>query len=508
MTGSLKVENSPAMNRDLNLKSVRNRAEPWDFIIIGGGATGAGCALDAASRGFAVLLLEQHDFGKGTSSRSTKLVHGGVRYLRQGNISLVRESLRERGLLLQNAPHVIHKQEFIIPCYSLWEKIFYGFGMKVYDLLAGKFSIGRSRIINRGEIHERLRNIDSSNLSGGVLYHDGQFDDTRLLIDILRTAAARGAVVLNYARVVALRKSESGRLDGVDFEDVEKGTRYSTSAKAVINATGAFCAAIQQMSDPNSKPVLAYSQGVHLVFDRKFMPRETALMIPKTADGRVLFCIPWLDHVLVGTTETPVETPELEPRALEREIDFLLETVSGYLTSKPERKDILSVFTGIRPLIKRGNTATSSLSRSHELFVDRSGLITLTGGKWTTFRQMAEDAVDRAAKEAGLEKRPSVTASLPIDPPETVESSEPIHPKIKLTRGEVVRAVHDEMARTVEDVLARRSRALFLDEAAAIELAPAVAKIMAVELGQDDRWIAKQIDNFHSVAKSYTISAR
>ncbi|HTH37815.1 MAG TPA: glycerol-3-phosphate dehydrogenase/oxidase [Pyrinomonadaceae bacterium] len=493
------------MNRDLNLNSVRERAEPWDFIVIGGGATGAGCALDAATRGFSVLLLEQHDFGKGTSSRSTKLVHGGVRYLRQGNVSLVRESLRERGLLLQNAPHVVHKQEFIIPCYGLWEKIFYGLGMKIYDLLAGKLSFGRSRVINRGEVLERLRNIDSQDRSGGVLYYDGQFDDTRLLIDILRTASAHGAAVLNYARVVGLRKSESGRIDGLDFEDIENGTRYSISAKAVINATGAFCCAIQEMSDANSKPVLAYSQGVHLVFDRKFLPRETALMIPKTSDGRVLFCIPWLDHVLVGTTDTPVELPELEPRALEQEVEFILETASGYLTSKPERTDILSVFAGVRPLIKRGNAVTSSLSRSHELFVDGSGLVTITGGKWTTFRQMAENAVDRAAEEAGLEKGRCVTASLPIDPPETVESAEPIHPKIKLTRSEVFRAVHDEMARTVEDVLARRSRALFLDAAAAIELAPAVAEIMAVELGRDDQWIVKQIDNFHSVAKSYTI---
>ncbi len=493
------------MNRDLNLKTVRERAEPWDIVVIGGGATGAGCALDAASRGFSVLLLEQHDFGKGTSSRSTKLIHGGVRYLRQGDIRLVRESLRERGQLFSNAPHVVHKQEFVIPCNSLWKKAFYGFGMKVYDLLAGRFSMGRSRILDRDQVLERLRNIDSRDLSGGVLYYDGQFDDARLLIDILRTATAHGAVVLNYARVVSLRRSENGRLNGVDFEDVENGTRYAVSAKAVINATGAFCTAVQEMSDAHSKPVLAYSQGVHLVFDRRFMPGETALMVPKTSDGRVLFCIPWLDHVLVGTTDTPVESAELEPRALEQEIEFILETLSRYLTPGPERKDILSVFAGIRPLIKRGDAATSSLSRSHELFVDPSGLVTITGGKWTTFRQMAQDAVDRAAEDTGLEKRLCITASLPIDPPGIAEASEQMHPRIKLTRSQVVRAVRDEMARTVEDVLARRSRALFLDAAAAMELAPAAAEIMAVELGRDEQWIERQIRDFHSVAESYTI---
>ncbi len=492
------------MDRGLNLDSVRQRAEPWDLVVIGGGATGAGCALDAASRGYSVLLLEQHDFGKGTSSRSTKLIHGGVRYLRQRNFSLVRESLHERGLLLKNAPHVVHPQEFIIPCFSLWEKFFYGIGMKVYEMLSGKLSIGKPRIITRGEVLERLRNIDSRNLTGGVLYYDAQFDDTRLLIDVLRTASSHGAVVLNYARVTALQKDDKGRLNGVEFEDAETGEGYQVNTRAVINATGAFCGAVQKMSDANSGPAVVFSQGVHLVFDRKFMPRETALMIPKTADGRVLFCIPWLGHVLTGTTDTQVESAELEPKALDSEIDFILETASAFLNSKPTRSDILSVFAGIRPLIKpAGSAATSSLSRSHDLFVDPAGLVTITGGKWTTFRQMAEDAIDKAVEIAGLDKRKCLTGELPIDISGLVERGENLHNDLSIARSDIVRAIGDEMARTVEDVLARRSRALFLNARAALEIAPTVAAIMAAELGRDENWIELQLTEFRETAASY-----
>jgi glycerol-3-phosphate dehydrogenase len=492
------------MDREFNLQRAAEHTEPWDIVVIGGGATGAGYALDAASRGFSVLLLEQNDFGKGTSSRSTKLIHGGVRYLRQGNISLVRQSLQERGLLLKNAPHVVHKQEFVIPCYNLWEKMFYGFGMKVYDLLAGKYSIGKSRILDRRETVERVPNIKRENLKGGVLYYDGQFDDARLLIDILRTAEDHGAAVLNYSRVSALTKNEEGLIDGIEFVDAETGTKYRISAKAVINATGAFCSAIQEMSEPNSNPVVTYSQGVHIVLDREFMPTETALMIPNTSDGRVLFCIPWHDHMIVGTTDTPVETAELEPRALESEIDFILENATEYLVAKPTRHDILSVFAGIRPLIRKGASAkTSSLSRSQDLFVDRSGLITITGGKWTTFRKMAEDAVEKAVEICGLEKKKCITADLSIKPPKCIERGERLHPEFDITREDVARAVRDEMARTVEDVLARRTRAMFLNVRATLEMAPKVARLMAEELGREEKWIARQIEDFRAVAEGY-----
>ncbi len=494
------------MDRAETIDRLRQRREPWDVIVIGGGATGVGCALDAASRGFDVLLLEQHDLGKGTSSRSTKLVHGGVRYLRQGNISLVIEALRERGRLLRNAPHVVHKRAFVIPCYSVWQKIFYAAGLKIYDLLAGKYGIGRSRMLSREDVTERLQNIETDGLRGGVLYYDGQFDDTRLLIDLAATAQKYGASILNYARVSGLRPNGDGKIVGVEFEDAETGELFYAGAKSVINASGAFCDSIRKLSDAEAPAVMTYSQGIHLVFDKKFLPGDTALMIPKTSDGRVLFCIPWHDHLLVGTTDTPIDKPSLEPEALTAEIDFVLQTAGKYLTSKPTRHDILSVFAGIRPLVRTGVAAkTSSISRGHDLFVDRSGLITITGGKWTTYRRMAEDAVNTVIKIAKLPPRQCVTADLAITAVEDPEMCEDLHSQIKCSRADVVRAVRKEMARTVEDVLARRTRVLFLDASAAIEIAPQVAEIMAGELGKDIKWIEDQVREFKETAKAYSL---
>ncbi|CAN5313137.1 glycerol-3-phosphate dehydrogenase/oxidase [soil metagenome] len=494
------------MDRAETIDRIRQRRDPWDVIVIGGGATGVGCALDAASRGFDVLLLEQHDFGKGTSSRSTKLVHGGVRYLRQGNISLVREALRERGRLLKNAPHVVHKRAFVIPCYSVWQKIFYGVGLKIYDLLAGKYAIGRSRMLSRGEVTERLQNIETDRLRGGVLYYDGQFDDTRLLIDLALTAQKYGAATLNYARVTGLRSNDEGKIIGVEFEDVEKGELFHAGAKSVINASGVFCDSVRKLSDAEAQPVITYSQGIHAVFDKKFLPGETALMIPKTSDGRVLFCIPWHDHLLVGTTDTPLDRPTLEPEALAAEIDFVIETAGEYLTSKPTHRDILSVFAGIRPLVRSGVAAkTSSLSRGHDLFVDKSGLITITGGKWTTYRRMAEDAVNTVIEIAELPPRQCVTADLSITSAEDPENGEDQDSKIQVSRDEVVRAVGKEMARTVEDVLARRTRVLFLDARAAVEIAPQVAEIMAGELGKDIIWVEDQVREFKETARAYSL---
>lgn len=493
------------MQRPAILETIRERTAPWDIVVIGGGATGAGCALDAASRGLSVLLLEQDDFGKGTSSRSTKLIHGGVRYLRQGNISLVREALKERSLLLKNAPHVVHTRQIVIPCYSLWQKMFYGIGMMIYDLLAGKHRIGTSRLLSRSETVELLPSIKARGLVGGVLYHDGQFDDTRLLIDILRTAASHGAVVLNYAKVETIDADENGRAKFVGFTDTLTGGKKRVMARAVINAAGIFSDAVRRMQDKNAARHLSFSQGIHLVFDRKFLPSNDALMIPKTPDGRVLFCIPWHEHLLVGTTDTPVENAILEPKALESEIDFILETAGGFLEQKPERSDILSVFAGIRPLISSEKTRkTSSLSRGHELFVDASGLITITGGKWTTYRQMAEDAVDKAIGIGGLNRVKCRTENLTINPPEMIRTSgERLHPALPYTREDVVRAVRDEMACTIEDVLARRTRALFLNAQAAIEIAPAAATIMADEMGFGNDWIETQAEQFHCTAAAY-----
>lgn len=497
------------MNRAEILNRVRSRTSPWDIVIIGGGSTGVGCAVDAVSRGYDILLLEQHDFGKGTSSRSTKLVHGGVRYLAQGNISLVREALKERGILFKNAPHVVHKQAFVVPCYSFGQKIFYGIGLKIYDLLSGKYSLGGSRILSKAATLEYLPTIKSKDLTGGILYYDGQFDDTRLLIDLVNTADDHGAAVLNYAKVTTLVKDSTGKISGLTFEDAETGESFSVPAKAVINATGAFCDNVRRLSDKGSKPIVTHSQGIHLVFDRKFLPTENALMIPKTADGRVLFCIPWHGHILVGTTDTPILTADLEPKALDAEIDFVLETVAGCIDPKPAREDILSVFAGVRPLVKSGAAKnTASLSRAHTIEIASSGLLTITGGKWTTYRRMAEDAIDQAARLAELDFRPAITESFSITENKFDNSKfgDRLHPDVPYTRDDVIRAVRHEMARTVEDVLARRTRVLFLNAKAAVAMAPKVLEIMADELVKDDAWVKDQLSSFEQAAKNYQIN--
>ena len=454
------------MDRNENIESVRARTEPWDVVVIGGGATGVGCALDAATRGLEVLLVEQQDFGSGTSSRSTKLVHGGVRYLRQGTIPLVREALRERAYLLKNAPHVVHVQEFIVPCYSSFQKLFYGIGLKVYDMLAGKLSIGRSRYLSRKETIERLPTIKSDGLVGGILYMDGQFDDTRLLIDMAMTASRHGACLVNYMRVGNLTKETDGNIL-VSLYNTISGEILDTSARTVINATGAFCDPIRKMSDEAAKPVVTFARGSHIVLPRKFLPSNHALMIPKTSDGRVLFCIPWHEHVLVGTTDVPCENTENGMHPSDEEIEFLLETAGTFLNKQPTREDVLSRFAGVRPLISRSNTTnTAKLSRSHKLYIDDNGLITITGGKWTTYRQMAEEAVDAAINVGHLSATECVTKTLPIDAPPS-STGERIHPDLPYTKGDIDRAYTLEMAQTIDDVLSRRTRISFLNESIA-----------------------------------------
>jgi glycerol-3-phosphate dehydrogenase len=491
------------MDRNENLQRIASRDKPWDIVVIGGGATGVGCALDAASRGLDVLLVEQHDFGKGTSSRSTKLVHGGVRYLRQGNVSLVREALRERGLLLRNAPHVVHAQEFIIPCYGVFDKLFYGIGLKIYDLLVGGHSMGRSRFLSRAETIRRLPTVKKDGLTGGVLYVDGQFDDTRLLIDMAITADEHGACLVNYAPAAALRKLDDGGFE-IDIRDAEAGNRMTVRSHAVINAAGIFCDGVRRLADSDAAATTTFSQGVHIVLDRSFLPGDAAIMIPKTSDARVLFCIPWLDHTLIGTTDTPVATADLEPAAFETEIDFVIETAAGYLTKRPTRVDILSCWAGIRPLVSSSKTKnTAKLSRSHDLFVDTNGLVTITGGKWTTYRRMAEDAVDRAIDTARLERCDCTTETLQITRTDDDNIGEPLHNDLPYTKADVVRAVRDEMACTVEDVLARRTRALFLNARAAVEIAPRVAAIMAELSDRDEFWVNEQIDHINQLAEGY-----
>ncbi len=521
------------MNRDEMLARVRSRREPWDVLVVGGGATGAGVAVDAASRGFSVLLLEREDFAKATSSRSTKLVHGGVRYLEQGNISLVMEALKERGILRQNAPHLVHDVEFVVPNYSWWEAPFYGIGMKVYDLLAGKYGFGRSRMLSREETLERIPTLRQDGLRGGVVYHDGQFDDSRLLIQLMETAVDQGATILNYAGVTSLHKDAEGFIDGVNAQDSETGDTFTLEAKVVVNATGIFTDEIRRMADAEAKPMVAPSQGIHLVLDKSFLRGNTAVMVPHTSDGRVLFAIPWHEHTVLGTTDTPIDAASYEPLPYEQEIDFVLETAGEYLSRPPKREDILSVYVGIRPLVKAAGSdasKTSSLSRDHTIHIDSSGLLTIVGGKWTTYRHMAEDAVNHAVTLAKLEDKPCVTRDLRVhgyseDAEQygplfvygsdavhvqalaagNPELSRRLHPELPYIAAEVVWATREEMARTVEDVLARRTRALFLNAHAAIAMAPEVAHLMAGELGRDQAWVDKQITEFLSLASQYTL---
>lgn len=501
------------MNRAEMLRAARTREAVWDFIVIGGGAIGIGCCLDAASRGFSVLLLEQNDFGKGTSSRSTKLIHGGVRYLAQANFSLVKESLRERAALLKNAAHLVAKQSFIVPCYSLREKFFYAAGLKFYSLLAGEHGFGKSKILSQNETAERLPNVRRDKLRGGVLYFDGQFDDARLLIDLAKTAVQHGAVILNYAPVCALTKSES-KIDGVKFRDAETGEEFTAKARIVINATGAFCDSVRGMSSEKNKNLIAPSQGVHLVFDRKFFASDDALMIPKTNDGRVLFAIPWHGKIVVGTTDTPIEKAELEPRAFEKEIKFILQTLKNYLSNAPERADVLSVFAGIRPLVESGKSKnTAAVSRDHIIEIDDRNLLTVTGGKWTTYRRMAEDAINQAIERTDLPPRKCATENLKIHGADAAERqklmnenqslAEKLHRDFSYRAADIVWAARFEMARTLEDVLARRTRVLFLDAPAAIKIAPRAAEIMRRELGENEIWAQRQTQNFSETARRY-----
>ncbi|HEX5217985.1 MAG TPA: glycerol-3-phosphate dehydrogenase/oxidase [Verrucomicrobiae bacterium] len=482
------------LQRDASLQRIAAHREHWDIVVIGGGATGMGIAVDAASRGYSVVLLEQHDFGKGTSSRSTKLVHGGVRYLQQGNVTLVMEALKERGLLLRNAPHLVHDLQFIVPNYQWWEAPFYGIGMKVYDLLAGKYGFGPSQILSREEVLEKIPTLSQDGLRGGVKYHDGQFDDARLLIDLATTAAQHGACLLNYARVVSLRKGGEGFINGLTFRDEEGGNEHTLAARCVINATGAFCDELRRADDPASKPMIAPSQGVHLTLSREFLPGDAAIMVPHTRDGRVMFAIPWHNHAVVGTTDTPIPTSVLEPSPKSEEIDFIIETASDYLAKRPTRADILSVFTGIRPLVKAGDvSSTAALSRDHTIEVSSSGLLTIAGGKWTTYRRMAEDAVDHAIVIGWLDEKPCVTRELRIHDPGSHDDS-------------AAWFAQHEMARTVEDVLARRTRLLFLDTRAALAKAPQVARELAQALGRDEAWQQAQIAAFQETAKHYLVS--
>lgn len=516
------------MNRDRMIREIEENPNNWDILIIGGGATGLGAAVDSASRGYRTLLLEQHDFAKGTSSRSTKLIHGGLRYLQQGNVSLVTEALRERGLLCQNAPHLVYHLPFLVPNYHWWEGPFYGIGLKVYDMLAGSLGIEKSKRLSKKETLQAIPTIETKDLRGGVIYYDGQFDDARLAITLAKTAINNRAFLINYMKVIGLIK-KNDIVIGVKVKDQETGKIYKLHSKTVINATGVFSDQILQLDNSKTKPLIAPSQGIHIVLPKSFQPSKMALLIPHTEDDRVIFLVPWHDRVLVGTTETHVKKPSLEPKPLKKEIEFLLKYAAHYLKKDPTKKDILSVFTGLRPLIK-GKTEkdTATLSRDHTIIVSSSGLITIAGGKWTTYRKMAEDVINKAIEVGNLPERNCITKTLKLngwkenqkplthlnlygsdiqflkeEMSKDKSLKELLHPNLPYLWVEVIWAIRKEMARSVEDVLSRRTRALLLDAKASIEVAPKIAKCLAKELGKDSKWEKDQITTYLEIAKHY-----
>ena len=514
------------MNRQIELDKL-SETNKFDIVIIGGGATGMGCAVDAASRGYKTLLLEKNDFSKGTSSRSTKLVHGGVRYLAQGNIHLVREALLERGRLLLNAPHICHAYRFIVPAYKWWQKWYYGFGLWLYEFLSGSYSLGKTQLLTNKKVLGYLPGITSNSLTGGVLYYDGQFDDSRLCINLAQTAIDQGAVVVNYCGVTGFTRN--GKIiTGVKAKDEINGTEFLIDAKVVINATGVFADELLQMAEGHKEQTIAPSQGVHLVVEKHFFDGSVGMMIPKTDDGRVLFAIPWHDKVLIGTTDTPVNRISAEPLALKEEIDFILKHFNRYSASLIQYKDIKSVFAGLRPLAMiNNNTKTAVLPRDHVIKVLPSGLVHVTGGKWTTYRSMAENTVNMAVRVAELPFFISQTKNLKIHgyTDYTAEThlfvygldavsiqklmnddtslKEQIHPRYPYTKAEVKWIIDNEMALTVEDVLARRIRLLFLDAKASIEVAPLIASMLAAQTGKDEKWAVKQVEAFTLLAGNY-----
>lgn len=516
-------------SRESFIKQIEEQKD-WDVIVIGGGATGLGTAVDAASRGYRTLLLEQSDFAKGTSSRSTKLVHGGVRYLAQGDVALVYEALHERGLLLKNAPHLVKDQEFIIPVYSWLSKYKYLIGLKLYDLLAGKSGFKKSSFLSANKVLHAIPGLKPEGLVGGVSYSDGQFDDARLALNLAQTAAEYGGVLLNYTKVTGLTK-ENEEISGVSFIDTETNKQYTLNAKVVVNATGVFVDEILKMDVPSGRAIVRPSQGAHVVLDASFLKGDSALMIPKTPDGRVLFAVPWHGKVLVGTTDTPLNEHSLEPKPLNEEIEFILTTAGKYLTKQPSRNDVLAAFAGLRPLAAPGKDtdSTKEISRSHKLIISTSGLITITGGKWTTYRRMAMDVVDKAIELGKLNAKKCITQDVKIHGytagmqtgdlglygadavginaliKARPELDVRLDPDFKYLKAEVVWMVKNEMARTIEDVLSRRMRLLFLDAKGALALAPAVARVMAGELGKEEQWVEEQVETFAKLVKQYLL---
>lgn len=511
------------MNR---VESLAHLDEEYDVLVIGGGATGLGTAVDATTRGYRTLLVTSGDFAQATSSRSTKLIHGGVRYLERGDIKLVREALHERGLLLRNAPNLVHDLRFLIPCYNYRQMAYYGAGLKAYDLLAGALNLTASGPVRKERAITLAPTIRSTGLKGGIVYSDGQFNDSRLAIALARTGQANGATLVNYVQVTGLTK-EGGRINGAAMADQISGQERTVRARVVVNATGIFTDELRRMDDPGAPRIMAQSRGTHIVLDHSFLPGEAAILVPKTSDGRVVFIIPWEGRTLVGTTDIPVDGPEMEPVPTEEEIEFLLRYAAIYLARPPARDDVLAAFAGLRPLVKGDAGSTAQLSRDHTLLVSDSGLVTITGGKWTTYRRMAQDTTTRAAQVGALPARPCVTETLKLtgsgstDPRwrELGATAQDIfeyeakyagllHPRLPYSYAMAAYVIDNEMPINLDDVLSRRLRALLLDAEASVEAAPGVARLMAERQGRDASWEEDQVNTYRELAARYGIRSQ
>ena len=515
------------MNRTTSISKLDKVLE-WDIVIIGGGASGLGIAVDASKRGYKTLLLEKHDFAKGTSSRSTKLIHGGVRYLQNGDITLVIESLKEMGILKRNAPHLVQDLSFVIPTYDWWASPFYGIGMKIYDMMAGKLGLGKSVIISKEETEKLIPNVNKKGLRGGVIYHDGQFDDSRMAITLAQSADSNKTSLLNYCSVESLIK-ENGEIKGVNFIDLINSKKYQVKSKVVINATGVFAEEIIRMDQPEIEKMIQPSQGVHIVLEKRFLKGKHAILIPQTSDGRVLFAVPWKNYVVVGTTDTQIKSSSAEPKALAQEVDFILKNASKYMTNKPKRDDIKSVFAGLRPLAATSNKkSTKEVSRSHKIDISPSGLISVLGGKWTTYRKIAEDAINTAISINKLKKKKCKTERVKLFGfKKNVDWSDPMHVygslkkqiesmgskndneslsnKFYISNNIIQWSIIHEMAISLEDVLARRTRCIFLDSRESMRIAPIVAKKMAEVLEEDQNWIDMELKKFNKLIKNYMV---
>ena len=499
------------MNLWKDLHRSKNYPRKTRFIVVvGGGATGLGVAVDAATRGLSVALLEKTDFAKCTSSRSTKLVHGGVRYLQKGDVMLVLEALRERGRMKANAPHLVKDQAFVISNYSYWDNFLYFCGLTFYDMLSFGFGYGRSKFISAKKVMKYIPTSVEKGLKGGVVYHDGQFDDSRMAINLAQTCIENGGTVVNQASVTGIVHDDAGRAAGVKFVDNLTGEEHTIKARSVVNAAGCFVDDIMHMDSPTHRKMVTPSQGVHLVLDMKFLQSDYAIMVPKTSDGRVLFAVPWHDKVVVGTTDIVRPKAEEDPRPLKEEIDFILGTAGLYMNPAPTYKDILSVFAGQRPLAapKKEGKNTKEISRSHKIIVSDNGLVTIEVAKLPVRK-----CVTKKLRIHGYRKNPNLADHMYVygsDEPKILdlikqqpELGEKLSPKYGYTYAEVLWAVREEMAMTVEDVLSRRVRLLFVDAREAIAAAPKVAAMMARELGRDQAWIDTQVKDFTDLAKTY-----